>query len=122
MSLKEKDKTKTMTLGQADKTITDKAEQCVVVERLFVEEEGVEDRDLTPNEIAEFAKANKAYFMDGTEEYFLLLFTMPGNKQIALLEQEIQLAIGNLYYGQCHTDCKRTKYCHRKDNCAMRKK
>ncbi len=92
------------------------AKQEVIVYHTYIQENGIE-RDLTKEDVITFAEKNSAFFIKDGIKYFLLLFAMPGNTRIALVEEEIELAIKDSYYGKCGKDCKRKHICHKKDKC-----
>jgi len=74
-------------------------------------------KELTVDEVIAFAKENSAYFVKSGKEYFILLFGLPGNQKVALLKEEIRLALESYDYGQCKKNCERKDKCHKGDKC-----
>lgn len=86
------------------------AKSCIIINHLT---------NVTVPNIRERAIRESAFFEKDGRMYFVLIFGHPGNKQIAVIEEEIPILFGNPEHAQCKKGCKRKNLCHQGAQCQM---
>ncbi len=86
------------------------AKSCIIINHLT---------NVTVSDIIEKARQETAFFDKDDKRYFVLIFGHPGNKQVAVTEEEIPHLFGDPEHAQCKESCKRKNLCHQGAQCQM---